>query len=153
MEKEIEKKFLVKEIPNNIEQYECIHMEQCYISISPVIRLRKENEKFLLNIKGNGLMIRKEFEIEITEEEYNKLILKRETPFINKVRYKIPIKNNFVAELDIYNNKLYGLITVEVEFRSEKELLNFISPDWFGKDITFDKRYKNVYLSLNGIPK
>ena len=32
---------------------------------------------------------------------------------------------------------------VEVEFASEEDTHEFIPPEWFGKDVTFDKRYAN----------
>lgn len=150
---EIERKFLVKECPKNIDKYECISMEQTYISVNPTIRLRRENEKFILTVKGSGLISREEFELEITKEQYDNLLLKRETPFVKKKRYKIPLDNNLVAELDIYFEDLEGLMTVEVEFLTENIALDFIPPKWFGKDVTMDKRYKNTSLSIYGIPK
>ncbi len=150
---EIERKFLVKECPKNIQEYECISMEQTYISTNPTIRLRRENDKFILTVKGSGLISREEFELEITKEQYDNLLLKRETPFVKKKRYKIPLENNLVAELDIYFGELEGLMTVEVEFLTENEALDFITPKWFGEDVTMDKRYKNTNLSIYGIPK
>lgn len=150
---EIERKFLVKKCPKNIDEYECILMEQTYISVSPTIRLRRENEKYILTVKGSGLISREEFELEITKEQYDNLLLKRETPFVKKKRYKIPLENNLIAELDIYFEDLEGLMTVEVEFLTENMALNFIPPKWFGKDVTMDNRYKNTNLSTCGIPK
>lgn len=150
---EIERKFTVKKIPDNLENFECINMEQCYISTSPTIRLRRENDNFVLTVKGSGLVSREEFELLITKEQYEKLLNKRETPFVKKKRYKIPIKNGLIAELDIYEGELLGLLTVEVEFESEKEAIEFIPPEWFDKDVTMDGRYKNTSLSLYGIPK
>ena len=52
-----------------------------------------------------------------------------------------------MAELDIYYGELEGLITVETEFKSEKEANEFIVPNWYGKEITYDKRYKNKNLA------
>ena len=150
---EIERKFLVKSCPSDIEKYSFISMEQTYISISPTIRLRRENEKFVLTVKGSGLLSREEFELEITKEQYDNLILKRETPFVVKKRYKIPLYDNLVAELDVYDGELKGLKTVEVEFNTESEANGFVSPSWFGEDVTMDRRYKNTSLSIYGIPK
>lgn len=150
---EIERKFLVKSCPSDIEKYNFISMEQTYISTSPTIRLRRENEKFVLTVKGSGLLSREEFELEITKEQYDNLILKRETPFVVKKRYKIPLYDNLVAELDVYDGELKGLKTVEVEFNTESEANGFVSPSWFGEDVTMDRRYKNTNLSIYGIPK
>lgn len=51
-----------------------------------------------------------------------------------------------IAELDLYYGKLEGLMTVEVEFSNETELLNFCKPDWFGNEL--DKKcFSNANLS------
>ena len=40
---------------------------------------------------------------------------------------------------------------VEVEFDDEESARSFVPPAWFGKDVTFDGRYHNSYLS--SVPK
>lgn len=150
---EIEKKFLVKVIPLQLEQYTKKEISQTYISTDPTIRIRKSNSEFILTIKGKGSVAREEFELNISERQYNKLAAKAETPFIIKTRYVIPIGNKLYAELDEYHSQLQGLYTVEVEFSTISEAEAFIPPSWFGKDVSNDKRYKNTSLSLNGIPK
>lgn len=65
---------------------------------------------------------------------------------IEKYRIKIPLDNQLVAELDLYNGKLEGLITVEVEFPNEEELKRFSKPNWFGENL--DKKiFSNANLS------
>lgn len=49
--------------------------------------------------------------------------------------------------MDIYNDDLDGLVTVETEFSSEEQAEAFVKPSWFGDDITEDKRYKNKNLA------
>jgi CYTH domain-containing protein len=44
-------------------------------------------------------------------------------------------------------------MNVEVEFPDEKTALLFTPPDWFGQEVTQDKRYTNGSLSKFGIPK
>ncbi|NLP34951.1 MAG: adenylate cyclase, partial [Clostridiales bacterium] len=39
------------------------------------------------------------------------------------------------------------LIFAEVEFPDEKAADEFIPPEWFGKDLSNDKRFSNYYLS------
>lgn len=150
---EIEKKFLVEVIPKQLEQYTKKEISQAYISTSPTIRIRKSNSDCILTIKGKGSIAREEYELNISENQYNKLADKTETPFVIKTRYIIPIGNNLKAELDEYHSQLDGLYTVEVEFSNISDAEKFIPPNWFGKDVSNDKRYKNTSLSLNGIPK
>ncbi|MDF2613230.1 MAG: adenylate cyclase [Clostridia bacterium] len=149
---EIERKFLVKELPL-LQQYKNEMIIQAYISTDPVIRIRQTGSIYCLTVKSAGHMIREEFELPITKEQFTSLWSKTESPAIEKTRYFIPIENSLMAELDIFKGHLQGLITVEVEFSSAKDASCFKSPVWFGEDITHDKRYKNNYLSLYGMPK
>ncbi|MFV0502697.1 MAG: adenylate cyclase [Lachnospirales bacterium] len=145
---EIEKKYLVKKLPVNLNSYKFIDMEQSYLSFEPVLRIRKENEKYYLTCKGEGLLSRDEFNLEITKEVYLSLIKDAQGNKIKKIRHLIP-ENKYTYELDIYeeikNHK--NLVTVEVEFKTREESECFIPPDWFGEDITFKNEYKNNNLA------
>ena len=56
-------------------------------------------------------------------------------------------------ELDVYQERLDGLMTAEVEFASEDESRAYSPPSWFGADVTADSRYKNKNLALHGAPQ
>ena len=150
---EIERKFLTKRIPFDITEYSCKQISQAYISFSPTIRIRQSNEDYILTVKGKGHLAREEFELPLTKEDYDRLSLKTEgTPVIKK-RYLVPIDGGLTAEVDIYEGELEGLMTTEVEFPSLEEAERFVAPDWFGKDVSEEKAYKNTSLSLYGMPK
>ena len=150
---EIERKFLTKVIPFDITVYPYKQISQAYISFSPTIRIRQSNEAYILTVKGKGHLAREEFELPLTKEDYDRLSLKTEgTPVIKK-RYQIPIDGGLTAEVDIYEGELTGLMTTEVEFPSLEEAERFVAPDWFGKDVSEEKAYKNTSLSLYGMPK
>ncbi|MGE4214104.1 MAG: CYTH domain-containing protein [Anaerotignaceae bacterium] len=150
---EIEKKYLATSIPFSLDCYKSKKISQCYISTDPTIRLRQSDNRYILTIKGSGLICREEFELLLTNEQYEKLLLKAETPILYKTRYLVPIENNLTAEVDIYHGSLHGLITVEVEFVSIQSAETFIPPLWFGSDVSNDFRYTNSNLCLHGIPK
>ena len=150
---EIEMKYLVEKIPFDLSSFTYKKIVQSYVSTDPVIRIRQYDNSYFLTVKGEGHIIREEFEIEISKNQYENLLNKTENNSIFKTRYFIDLENNLVAELDIYEGNLNGLLTVEVEFATEKELLSFCPPKWFGKDISQDKRYKNNFLSKYGIHK
>lgn len=45
---EIERKYLVKKIPENIEKYTHKELEQGYLCTEPVVRVRREGEEYVL---------------------------------------------------------------------------------------------------------
>jgi len=150
---EIEKKYLTSFIPFSLDGFKKSELCQCYISTDPTIRIRQSDNKYILTIKGKGKISREEYELDITQKQYSHLLLKAETPQVVKTRYYIPLENGLTAETDIYHGFLDGLITTEVEFKNNEQMESFIAPEWFGKDVSTDKRYKNTSLSLYGIPK
>jgi CYTH domain-containing protein len=145
---EIERKFLVDALPFDLSEYNKSEIIQSYISFSPTIRLRGANGSFFLTCKGEGTLSREEFEIQITETQYNHLMTKIDGQTIYKTRYYIPLQDNYTAELDIYHNeRLNGLITVEVEFKTLDDAKNFAPPQWFSKDVTENSGYSNSSLA------
>ena len=150
---EIERKFLVKEIPDNLDTYEKIDMTQGYLNTSPVVRVRKENDDYVLTYKGSGLLSHSEYNLPLNKEAFEHLLKKCDGIIISKSRYKIPITNNLTAELDIFKGDLDSLKLVEVEFKSVEEANNFTPPEWFGEDVTTDGRYHNSYISKYGLLK
>ncbi len=156
---EIEKKYLINELPKTLGKYEYIDMEQGYISVNPVIRIRKAGERYILTVKSKGLLVRQEFEMDISEEEYNSLSKKVEGNIIAKRRYLIPLKDtegttgdkdmdqSLKIELDVFNGLFKGLIYAEVEFPTEEAAKSFIPPAWFYKDVTSSATYQNSSLS------
>lgn len=143
---EIERKFLIKELPKNLETYPCRHLEQGYLSTVPVVRVRKDNDKYELTYKGKGAMVREEYNLPLTAESFEHLKQKIDGRLIVKKRYMIPY-GDFTIELDIFEEDLAPLTLAEVEFSSEEEANAFVAPDWFAEDVTFSKLYHNSYLS------
>jgi len=152
--KEIERKFLVAALPENLEQYPNKKIIQGYIAITPdgtEVRLRKKGKKYFQTVKSGSGKIRGEYEIEITEEQFNSLWPTTEGKRVEKTRYEIPFDQGII-ELDVYHGNLEGLLTAEVEFKSKEDSEKFASPEWFRKEVTEDKKYKNQNLALHGIP-
>ena len=143
---EIERKFIIKTIPFNLTDYTCNIIAQAYISTNPVIRIRQQNDKYILTIKSKGLLKREEFNLEISKDEFYNLYSKIDGRLIKKKRYLIPLKDNFTAELDVFEDNLEGLKLVEVEFTSEEDALNFTPPDWFNQEVTYNPKYQNNRL-------
>jgi adenylate cyclase len=153
---EIERKYVITEIPFDIAQYPHKDILQGYIfkSKEGVVRLRKKGSEYYLTVKSDfegSNIIRNEVETKITAEIFDKLWVTTEGKRLEKTRYEIPLEDK-VIELDIYYNNLKGLITVEVEFNNIDEYNSFIPPKWFGRDVSEDSRYGNGNLAVNGIP-
>ena len=144
---EIERKFLINTLPENLEQYQQKEIEQGYLCTNPVIRIRRSNDKYILTYKGEGLMIREEHEHPLTEEAFEHLKAKVDGILIHKTRYLIPYNDKLTIELDIFHDELAPLVLAEVEFDSEMEANTFLPPDWFGEDVTHSTQYHNSNLS------
>lgn len=146
---EIERKFLIDKIPEDIKlsELKCRHIEQGYLCTEPVVRVRRDNDDYYLTYKSKGLMSREEYNLPLTVAAYDKLIKKSDGIIITKTRYEIPEKDNLTIELDIFEGKFEGLVLAEVEFSSEDEALAYIPPTWFGRDVTNDAAYHNSNMS------
>lgn len=149
---EIERKFLTEEIPFSLEGFACLEIAQSYISFQPTIRIRKKGDAYFLTVKGKGHLAREEFELGISEGEYESLREKTQGAEIAKKRYLIPLEKGLVAELDVYEGDLSGLFTTEVEFSTIGEAESFVPPSWFGADVSLEKAYKNTSLARDGLP-
>lgn len=156
---EIEKKWLIRQedIPYNLSNAEIFEIEQTYINFSPEIRVRRINggQEYTFAVKTNMTsdgMIRDELEKNITEEEYNNLVKKKEGNTIHKTRYQF-LDGNYLVAIDIFSGDLKGLAYMEIEFVNKEEANNFKTPSWVIKDVTDDIRYKNGYLARYGIPE
>ncbi len=144
---EIERKFLVKQLPENLECYEQKRICQGYICTNPVVRIRRSNDDYFLTYKGRGKMVREEHEFSLTAEAFEHMLPKIDGILIDKIRYLIPLEDGHMAELDIFQGKLAPLRLVEVEFASVEDAQNFAAPDWFGDDVTDSREYHNSMLS------
>ena len=154
MNKEIERKFLVKELPENLDQYPSTEITQGYLAITEdgtEVRLRKKGERHFQTVKSGFGLQRNEAEIEISKDQFEKLWSMTEGKRIEKVRIQID-HSGIKIELDIYSGILDGLIVAEVEFPSIELANSFLPPNWFGREVTEDERYKNRNLVLYRAP-
>ena len=146
---EIERKFLISKenLPKNLDSYPHHRLEQGYLSTTPVVRIRKEDNNYYLTYKSKGLMVREEYNLPLTEKAYLHLLPKIDGRLIRKKRYMIPLSDILTIELDLFEGDLAPLILAEVEFPDETSANTFCAPDWFGKDVTFSGEYHNSNLS------
>ena len=146
---EIERKFLVDRLPEHLEQYDTQQLEQAYLCTDPVVRVRRQGDEYILTYKGKGHMVREEYNLPLNEQAYEHLLEKADGNVIRKRRTRIPWQS-YMIELDIFEAPFEGLMLAEGEFETELEAVAFIPPEWFGRDVTFEKEYHNSPLSRKG---
>ena len=69
-------------------------------------------------------------------------------PSIEKIRWKIPAKDGYIWEFDIFKGANEGLRIAEIEYEGDRP---YDIPDWIGKDVTDDERLFNQQLATNPI--
>ena len=149
---EIERKYLIdlNKIPFSLESFDVRIIEQGYLCTGPVVRIRRDNDKYELTYKSGGMMMRREENLPLNKTAYDHLVTKVDGNLIQKKRYMIPmdgVNTGLTIELDVFEGKLAPLVLAEVEFTSEDAANSFAAPDWFGDDVTFCGLYHNSYLS------
>ncbi|MCD8348715.1 MAG: CYTH domain-containing protein [Lachnospiraceae bacterium] len=144
---EIERKFLIDELPSDLSNYPFHRIEQAYLCTSPVIRIRRQDDDYILTYKGKGMMVREEYNLPLTAEAYAHLLPKTDGNLLTKKRYVIPLTDALTIELDLFEGKFSGLWMAEVEFPDEAAANAFTPPDWFGREVTYDPAYHNSNMS------
>jgi len=162
---EIERKFTIRQLPENLESYPFRHIEQGYLNTSPVVRVRKEDDEYYLTYKGDGMMAREEHNLALNKESYYHLREKVDGNIISKRRYLIPLEHphfckglptppddySLTIELDVFDAPFAPLILAEVEFGSREAAEAFVPPDWFEEDVTYCQQYHNSYMASQSL--
>lgn len=146
---EIERKFLISEIPRDLKSLRIHELQQGYILlVNPQfeLRLRYDGARYMQTFKTGEGQTRTEIEISITREQFEVLWPFTKGCQLSKTRWECPYES-WIIELDIYKSPHQGLITAEVEFDSEEEARRFVPPGWFGEEITDNPRYRNRALA------
>ena len=152
---EIERKYLVKEVPRNLSQYKSVMIEQGYLTVDPTIRIRRIGEEYKLTYKTRNHIVpvretnvAEEVELPLSQTAYEHLRGKIDGRFIEKTRYYIPLPQNLTVELDIFHGYFEGRVLAEVEFPSLETANQFEKPDWFGENVSNQKKYINSFMAL-----
>ena len=118
---EIERKFTVKALPENLDSYPFHLIEQAYLNTDPVLRIRRQDDEYYLTYKGKGLMAREEYNLPLNQSSYEHLLPKADGICISKKRYLIPW-DPYTIELDVFEKSLAPLIIAEVELSAHFEV-------------------------------
>lgn len=164
MEKEIERKYSIKYIPDDLKFEKIVNITQAFIyeDLKTILRIRKiQNKKtndlryvYTLKTKSglddkkvnNNISNLYEIESNINEDEYGQLLKNKIGNVIIKNRMVVPIDKNLKVEIDVYEDYLEGLLTAEIEFKNEEEAKKFIKPEWLGEELSYEE-LSNWHLS------
>jgi adenylate cyclase len=151
MNKEIERKFLVRSDHWQALAGEGLFCEQGYLASSAdgvTVRVRRMGGRGFLTIKGptEGIS-RTEMEYEIPEADAEAMIKNLcGGRMISKTRALINF-GGFIWEIDVFAGANEGLVLAEIELESEDQ--SFETPDWLGEEVSHDARYFNSSLAKN----
>ncbi len=175
---EIEKKFLVKALPEDLERFPYHEITQGYLCRHPAVRVRREadrdGERFYMTYKGirqAGVLAQEEYNLDLTAEAYAHLLAKADGTVIEKRRVILPLNEDAFPnggssaeaisawlssgdakiELDIFAGAFDGLVIAEVEFPSEEIAAAYYPAAWFGGEVTGDERYSNAWMAFHGV--
>lgn len=132
-------------------------IKQAYLAVDDEreVRLRSiKDQQYLLTVKSSGALSREEIEIELNDPQVERMKPLMGSRCLHKTRYDIPYDQHNI-ELDIYHGSLEGLAVAEIEFDHEDAAAAFAPPDWFGRELTEDQRFKNknlVKISFRELP-
>lgn len=151
---EIERKFLLPEFPEQLIEEGQLKIvtrhsiDQTYLAIDggQELRVRKITDldtgevTFTHTFKNGKGIKREEIEYFISEGLYNQMIEAVNAVALVKERITA-VWNGITVEIDVYSQ--LQLSVLEVEFESLEEAESFTAPEWFGKDVSTEKKYSN----------
>jgi CYTH domain-containing protein len=157
---EVERKWLVEHVPEEILAYPAQRIEQGYLVIGAEgseVRLRRREQSCFLTVKSGRGVVRRELEVELSDEQFDALWPATEGRRIEKTRRVIDVQTKASGglriELDEYAGELTGLWVAEVEFPGRQTAGSFTAPGWFAAEVSDRDDYKNRSLALQGRPE
>ncbi len=151
IELELEKTYLVKTLPKNLESFPHKDILDLYVthkSTHPTLRIRNRGGSLEITKKqpilDGDASEQEEHTIRLNEDEFECLI-KTEGKKVHKVRYDY-VYDGIKAEIDVFKDELKGLILVDFEFKNEKEKDLFKIPDFCLVDVTQDETFAGGML-------
>lgn len=137
---EIEKTYLVKKIPDGLEECRRQEIWDMYLPKAakhPKTRLRKIGEKFEMTKKERNYdtaSVQDEYTISLDRDEFEALA-KAEGKELRKLRYYYD-HDGVTGEIDLYLDAFEGLVTADFELETREELENFKLPTFCLADVS-----------------
>jgi CYTH domain-containing protein len=150
---EIERKFLVSSDAFLSQAVDSLVITQGYLCKEPdkTIRVRIRDARAFLTIKSNALrkgLAKFEWEKEIDVRDAQEMLLLCLPGIIRKTRYIVPAPDyngqKRCWEVDVFHERLEGLILAEIELGDENEPVTL--PEWIGEEVTGLPEYYNANM-------
>ena len=127
---ELEKTFLAKYLPEDLKDSDYKEIIDVLLPVSaehPKLRIRKRGDKFEMTkkepINPDDASEQKEQTIVLSPDEFN-AFANIESKKLRKFRYYYKY-NGRIAEIDVFQDDLKGLVVIEFEFDSSEEIREF----------------------------
>ncbi len=154
VDREVERKFLLSAFPDCVPDDTVIIRQGYLMNNGLEMRVRQKGEQeFFLGFKAGQDLERKDWEHPIVDEQFYELWSHTEGRRIIKQRDYVHWED-YIFEIDTYQDDLAGLITLECEFLDTESAHKFILPAWIqgATEVTYDSRFKNKNLAEYGLP-
>jgi len=152
IEIELEKTYLAKYLPKNLEKHPSKEIRDIYIpkkSHHPVLRVRKNGDVYQMTKKepvtGQDSSEQFEHTIKLTKDEFaalEKLSGKKS----RKIRYYYKLDGR-TYEIGVFKDALGGLVIIDVEFTDKKDKDAFAMPDFCLVDVTQEEIFAGGMLA------
>ena len=147
---EIERKFLVKgDTWRGLA--EPLRIRQGYVPTKDgtTVRVRVVGDAGFITLKDHAVgLVRHEFEYLIPVGDAETILDTMCGDLVEKNRSRIPAKEaGLFWEVDEFFGDNAPLVTAEIELPDEKTVVEL--PDWIGREVTDDHRYKNNNLAVH----
>lgn len=148
---EVERKFVIRELPPDFELGRGFKLDQGYICAHSEgeVRLRGVDGKYFMTIKSGCGLKRVEAELELSAAQFAELWPFTAGRRIEKTRHRVHISGH-QAEIDVFQGCLAPLILAEVEFDDVESSRDFVPPAFFAVEVTDDPAYRNAALVQRG---
>ena len=146
---EIERKFLVDHLPEEVAACPGTPIQQAYLCREPEIRVRRAGERRVLTCKGTGLLAREEFEQELTEQGIYD-IQRRNTGALIQAACQIGVvaANGTQQQLDAAKTYAQNL---GLAFQIRDDMLDVLGDAAKLGKATHVDEHKNTFVRLYGI--
>ncbi len=151
---EIERKFFLTRKPVELltgVQGEEIRQGYLLLEADRELRIRQRAGQCSMTLKSGQGLKRQEQECAIPRSQFEMLWPLTAGRRIEKVRYAVRWQG-YDLEIDLFSGTLAPLMVLEVEFATVAAAMDFVPPEFAGRDLTADKAYKNAALASHGLP-
>lgn len=153
---ELEKTYLTDSLPEGVDEDSFMIIRDIYIPNTanhPILRLRQRGEKYEItkkspDIEGDSSK-QSEHTITLTKEEFDAMTNCSSKEVIKR-RYTATLDGK-EAEIDVFLEKLSGLILVDFEFKTEVEKDSFVAPKFCYAEVTQEEVIAGGYLAGKSI--